>query len=68
MSINESTGIGNINLDINHILSFRESFLSDRQYVAIICIEKEKTLCQMTSATYMTLHYVIHNNHSGNTH
>ena len=42
MSINERTGIGNINLDINHILSFRESFLRDRQYVAIICIEKEK--------------------------
>ena len=40
-SINERTQIGNINLDINHTLSFRESFLNDRQYVAIICIERE---------------------------
>ena len=41
MSINERTQIGNINLDINHTLSFRERFLNDRQYVAIICIERE---------------------------
>ena len=41
MAINECTGIGNINLDINHTLSFRESFLNDLQYVAVICIEEE---------------------------